>query len=100
LDARGMRRSGPRLPATKLSIRPVVASEGASLAEVDAILAHLASAYETNSTLVLEVLPPELANASLARVPADFGHPAVVELLEHGDADAVNVIFVDRVTGV
>src|SRR5690606_12161186 len=53
LDARGVRRPGPRLPATKIAIRPIVASENLTPAEIEAILARLTAVYDERSTLAL-----------------------------------------------
>jgi hypothetical protein len=94
LDARGVRRGGPRLPVTAVPLKTVVASENVDLQEIEAILDRVEAVYQANSEIVFDRLTIDLADPVFAQVPAE------VALLEHGEADAVNVFLVDRVTGV
>jgi hypothetical protein len=100
LDARGVRRAGPRLPITAVALKPVIATEKLSAEQIGAILARVQGVFEESSGVVMELLPEALVDPSLASVPADFAHPSVSELLSHGEADAVNVVLLDRVTGI
>jgi hypothetical protein len=100
LDARGVRRDGPRLPSTGVPLKAVIASENVSAVEIDGILERIQDVYAASSDVVIELLPREIVDPIFATVPADFAHPAAGALLAHGEADAVNVFFVDRVTGV
>lgn len=100
LDARGVLRAGPSLSLTRIALKPIVATSQLTAEDLDVILERARLVYEENADVVLDVLPPESAESRFALVPGDFSHPSVVELSRAGEADAVNVYFVDRVTGI